>query len=67
MIKSKFLQQEDDDDADMDSLAKVQIDKEALIENIVSCFAALTEKLEDARTEFALNEPAVIGLIKVIG
>ena len=67
MIKSKFLQQEDDDDADMDSLAKVQLDKEALIENIVSCFAALTEKLEDARTEFALNEPAVIGLIKVIG
>ena len=51
----------------MDSLAKVQLDKEALIENIVSCFAALTEKLEDARTEFALNEPAVIGLIKVIG
>ena len=32
-------------------------------EAIVQCFAALTEKLEDARSEFVVNAKAVDGLI----
>ena len=34
---------------------------------IVECFAALTEKIEDARSCFVTNEDAVLGLIEVVG
>lgn len=35
-------------------------------EAIVQCFAALTEKLEDARSEFVVNAKAVNGLIQLL-
>ena len=35
-------------------------------EAIVQCFAALTEKLEDARSEFVVNTKAVGGLILLL-
>ena len=33
----------------------------------MKCFAVLTEKLEDARSDFVYNEPAMLGLLEVIG
>lgn len=50
----------------MASEEKDSLDKEALKESIVSCFAALTEKLEEARSEFVQNTDAVLGLVQVI-
>lgn len=38
-----------------------------LKEAIVVCFAALVEKLEDARTDFVMNRQAMLGLVEVVG
>ena len=40
---------------------------DALKEVIIQCFAAMTEKCEDARLEFVQNSEAIAGLIQIIG
>ena len=40
---------------------------DALKVGIIQCFAAMTEKCEDARLEFVQNSEAISGLIQIIG
>ena len=48
MSKQSFLEEEMEDEEESKD---AQIESEAVKRCIVQCFAALTEKLEDARTE----------------
>ena len=69
LIKMSNLLVHKEDDEDMQE----ELEKYALLEVesfkrcIVQCFAALTEKLEDARTELVQNTQACGGLVDLIG
>ena len=52
---------EGDDDSEGTGVA------DALKVGIIQCFAAMTEKCEDARLEFVQNSEAISGLIQIIG
>lgn len=69
LIECKLLSEKDEDaDEEMGGDAKSgSTFKESVKEAIVDCFAALTEKLEDARADFVMNDSAILGLVEVLG
>ena len=62
-MKAKLMKESRGDTSLLDDNSQ----REDLKECMVTCFAALTEKLEEARLEFAQNDEAIHGLVEVIG
>lgn len=66
---SRQIQAEEQKDEEMETEKEQDEAKEVdrFKQCIVACFAVLTEKIEDARSEFVQNSAACVGLVELIG